>query len=227
MSHLHSTARKRMIDHQLWQRGIRDPRILKAFEAVPRHLFVPTAVRAAAYDDCALPLGHGQTISQPYMVALMTSALEVSPGERVLEIGTGSGFQACILAQLVREVHTIELIPGLSNRAKRLLDRLKIRNVVFHVADGSMGWPEAAPYDGIMVTAAAPALPQPLLGQLGAKGRLIIPVEVAPGSHVLKQFSRSGKNVLERSLASVVFVPLRGRYGFPRQDEPYHGAELG
>jgi protein-L-isoaspartate(D-aspartate) O-methyltransferase len=202
-----------MIEQQMRRRGIQEPRILAAFELVPRHIFVPSAYRAAAYDDSPLPIGRGQTISQPYIVALMTSALALSGHERVLEVGTGSGYQAAILSHLAREVHTIELHPDLSARARRVAAGLHLSNVVFHVGDGSMGWPQCAPYDAILVTAAAPAIPDPLFGQLAKGGRLVIPLVSAGGYQVLKLLSSDDGQISERELAIVAFVPLRGRYG--------------
>jgi protein-L-isoaspartate(D-aspartate) O-methyltransferase len=205
--------RTRMIENQMLRRGLRDPRVLASIMTVPRHLFVPVSRRASAYEDCPLPIGFGQTISQPYIVALMTSSLELQGEERVLEVGTGSGYQAAILAQLAREVHTIECLPELSARARRVALRLHLHNIAFHTGDGSQGWAEAAPYDAIMVTAAAPALPAPLVGQLVEGGRLVIPLSDSHGYQLLKLLRTEGGQISERVLSSVAFVPLRGRYG--------------
>jgi protein-L-isoaspartate(D-aspartate) O-methyltransferase len=171
------------------------------------------ATREAAYDDTPLAIGHGQTISQPYIVALMTSALDLRGREVVLEIGTGSGYQSAILSRLAGVVHTVELIPPLAARAAKLLSRLGCRNTTVHVGDGSLGWPDAAPYDAIIVTAAAPSLPAPLLEQLTDLGRLVIPVDSGNGYQLLTLLLGEGEKTSERVLASVAFVPLRGRFG--------------
>jgi protein-L-isoaspartate(D-aspartate) O-methyltransferase len=213
MSDRLAAARRIMVDHQIRRRGINDPRVLAALEGVPRHLFVPAAAREAAYDDSPLPIGGGQTISQPYIVALMTSALELGPSEQVLEVGTGSGYQSAVLACLAQQIHTIELLPELSRRARRVTSRLGLRNIQFHVGDGSLGWPAASPYDAILVTAAAPSVPEPLLQQLGAQGRLIIPVAASQGYQALKLVVHEAGRFSERVLGSVAFVPLHGRFG--------------
>ena len=168
-------ARRRMVE-QLRGREISDPAVLAAVAAVPRHLFVPAEERGKAYSDQALPIGSGQTISQPYIVALMTSLLGLKPGARVLEVGTGSGYQAAVLSHLAVEVYTIEILRPLADRARRTLADLGYRNVRFRVGDGFQGWPEAAPFDAIVVTAAPPSVPAPLLAQLKPGGRLVIPV---------------------------------------------------
>jgi protein-L-isoaspartate(D-aspartate) O-methyltransferase len=205
--------RRRMVDDQLVRRGIHDPRLLAAFESVPRHLFLPEAERIWAYADSAQPIGHEQTISQPYIVALMTQALCLTGSERVLEVGTGSGYQAAILAQLAVEIHTIELIPELAEGAARMLADLGLVNVYVHVGDGSLGWPEAMPYDAILVAAAAPRVPQPLLDQLTDGGRLVIPVG-AQGYQQLELWQRHGTKYAHETLLSVAFVPLRGKHGW-------------
>ena len=169
MSDRYAAGRTRMIDQQMRDRGLQDPRLLAAISAVPRHLFVPVSSRSASYDDSPLPIGGGQTISQPYIVALMTAALAVLPDDRVLEVGTGSGYQAAILSHLAGEVHTVEILPALSARASRLAARLHLNNIIFHIGDGSLGWPESAPYNAIIVTAAAPAPPPLAAG--AARGR--------------------------------------------------------
>ncbi|HSR20660.1 MAG TPA: protein-L-isoaspartate(D-aspartate) O-methyltransferase [Anaerolineales bacterium] len=209
-------ARGEMVEQQIRRRGLHDERVLAVMLTVPRHLFVPAALRQASYDDTPLVIGHGQTISQPYIVALMTSALALAGSETVLEVGTGSGYQAAILSQLATRVHTVELVPQLAARATRLLARLHMNNVTPHVGDGSAGWPGAAPYDAIVVTAAAPALPTPLVEQLHDGGRMVIPVAGDDGYQLLTLVRRDGSRTRRQVLASVAFVPLRGRFGIPR-----------
>ncbi|HEY2980635.1 MAG TPA: protein-L-isoaspartate(D-aspartate) O-methyltransferase [Anaerolineales bacterium] len=204
--------RRRMIAEQIEGRGLTDARLLAAFEAVPRHLFVPEGKRGLAYADRALPIDSGQTISQPYMVAVMTHLLELNGRERVLEVGTGSGYQTAILAKLAADVHTVEIIPALSESAQKILAPLGIENVHFHVDDGSLGWPPAAPYDGILVTAAAPEVPKPLLAQLSDGGTLVIPVG-AKTEQSLEVWKRKGDQFERRIMFDVAFVPLRGKYG--------------
>jgi protein-L-isoaspartate(D-aspartate) O-methyltransferase len=202
-----------MAKRQLAARGLHDPRLLSAFESVPRHLFVPEDYRHRAYVDGPLPIGYGQTISQPYIVAFMTHLLDLTGSERVLEVGTGSGYQAAILSRLAAEIHTVEIVPELCAQAERILSELGCANVHCHLVDGSLGWAEAAPYDGILVTAAAPSAPQTLLGQLAEGGRLVLPVgdrgyqELEIWQKVKGEFSR-------RPSLGVAFVPLRGEYGW-------------
>ncbi len=205
--------RHQMVERQIEHRGLREPRLLAAFEKVPRHLFVPEELRYAAYDDCALPIGFGQTISQPYIVALMTSLLELSGRERVLEVGTGSGYQAAILSQLAGEVCTIEFIPELAARAQKTLAGLGYANVHACIGDGSLGWREFAPYAGIIVTASAPKVPNPLLTQLTDGGQLVLPVG-AQGFQLLEVWKCRGGEYDRRVATSVAFVPLRGKYGW-------------
>lgn len=200
-----------MVEEQILGRGLRDPRLLAAFESVPRHLFVPEEDRALAYADGPLPIGFDQTISQPYIVALMTSLLHLEGNEQVLEVGTGSGYQAAILSYMAGEVHTVEYLPQLAERAKRLLSEYP--NVFCHIGDGSLGWQESAPYDGIVVTAAAPEAPQTLLDQLNNGGRLVIPVG-RRGYQKLELWMRSGSQFDREALIEVAFVPLRGEYGW-------------
>jgi protein-L-isoaspartate(D-aspartate) O-methyltransferase len=171
-----AAARERMVQTQLVARGIRDPKILYAMRKVPRHLFVEEALQNQAYGDFPLPIGEQQTISQPYIVAFMTETLELSGEEKVLEIGTGCGYQAAILAELAPEVYSIERIHSLASRARRILESLRYFSVKIKVGDGSLGWPEEAPFDAIIVTAGAPDIPKPLLDQLAIGGRLVIPV---------------------------------------------------
>ena len=203
--------RHQMVEEQIVGRGLRDPRLLSAFKSVPRHLFVPREDRQLAYADGPLPIGLDQTISQPYIVALMTSLLQLEGNERVMEVGTGSGYQAAILAYMAKEVHTIEFLSQLAARAKQLLSTYP--NVFCHVGDGSLGWQEAAPYDAVIVTAAAPETPQTLLDQLRDGGRLVIPVG-RRGYQKLELWTRCGSQFDCDKLIEVAFVPLRGKYGW-------------
>jgi protein-L-isoaspartate(D-aspartate) O-methyltransferase len=205
--------RKRMVAEQIAQRGILDPRLLAVMESVPRHRFVPPDELAYAYADGPLPIGHGQTISQPYIVALMTDLLQLSASERVLEIGSGSGYQAAVLAGLAAEVHTVEVIPELARGAQEILNGPGYSNVHVHCADGSLGWPEAAPYDGILVAAAAPEVPPPLLEQLAEGGRLVLPVGER-GFQQLEVWERKGGQFACEKNIAVAFVPLRGEHGW-------------
>jgi protein-L-isoaspartate(D-aspartate) O-methyltransferase len=204
--------RKYMVERQLCLRGINDERVLSAFESIPRHLFVPEDVRRWAYEDCPLLIGFKQTISQPYIVAYMTQSLELTGTERVLEVGTGSGYQAAILSRIVQDLHTVELIPALADRATRTLADIGVTNVFVHIGDGSQGWPESAPYDAIIVTAAAPHVPKNLLDQLADRGRMILPVGDGR-SQSLQMWRRDGDSFSQEVLLPVVFVPLRGKYG--------------
>ncbi len=210
---VYALERHRMVEEQIVQRGLKEPRLLAAMEAVPRHLFVPEEFRHVAYGDHPLPIGFEQTISQPYIVALMISLLNLRGSERVLEIGTGSGYQAALLAHLAAEVHTVEIIPELAERSRPILAAYS--NVHCHVGNGSLGWPESAPYDGIIVAAAAPRLPRPLLEQLKDGGRLVFPLGRL-GFQMLKLVVRRGDVFEKRTITGVAFVPLRGRYGWRR-----------
>jgi protein-L-isoaspartate(D-aspartate) O-methyltransferase len=203
-----------MVSEQLERRGIRDPRVLDAMRNVPRHLFVPPERQASAYDDQALSIGDGQTISQPYMVAIMTEALSVPAGARILEIGTGSGYQAAILAVLAREVITIERRPGLADAAGRRLASLGFTNVTVVVADGSVGYPGAAPYDAVLATAGAPQVPASLRTQLADGARLVVPVGSAFHQDLVV-IERRGETFVESRGEGCVFVPLVGREGWP------------
>lgn len=203
-----------MVQEQLRSRGIRDERVLNAFLRVPRHAFVPPDLLQDAYSDHPLPIGEGQTISQPYIVALMTEALRLHGTEVVLEVGTGSGYQAAILSELALDIYTIERVPSLADAAQTALGQLGITNVHVAVGDGTLGWPEHAPYDGILVAAAASAVPPPLLKQLGAQARLVMPVG-GPGAQVLQVVMQDGEQRTVTELSGCVFVPLLGAYGEP------------
>ncbi len=205
--------RKRMIREQIVRRGICEPRLLEALKQVPRHLFVPREYAGSAYSDGPLPIGEGQTISQPYIVALMTDLLGLQGEERVLEVGTGSGYQAAVLAHLAGQVHSIERHAGLAERAEALLRRLELKNVTIHLGDGSVGLPGYAPYQAILVTAAAPQVPQPLLDQLDDGGRLVIPVG-SRGMQTLERWVRKGTAFTPEEILPVAFVPLRGEFGW-------------
>lgn len=209
----YTSLRNRMVDDQIFSRDIRDPRVLDALRKVPRHWFVPPRDRHLAYMDGPLLIGHSQTISQPYIVALMTELLELKGNEIVLEVGTGSGYQAAILGLLAREVHTIERHTELAVRAQEVLEELALKNVHVHIGDGSAGLSEYSPYQAIIVTAAAPSVPQPLLDQLADGGHLVLPVG-SLGGQVLECWVRAGKKINHRVVTSVAFVPLRGEYGW-------------
>jgi protein-L-isoaspartate(D-aspartate) O-methyltransferase len=205
--------RQEMVERQLRKRGIRDERVLAAMLGVPRHEFVPPELAGEAYTDRPLPIGHEQTISQPFMVAAMTAALELSGGERVLEIGTGSGYQAAVLSLLAREVHTVEMHEDLAIHTAELLRRLGYGNVHMHIGDGTLGWPDAAPFEAIIVTAAAPDIPPPFAAQLAEGGRLIIPVGT-PDEQRLLRVEKHGGVLAKRELYHCRFVPLIGQYGW-------------
>jgi protein-L-isoaspartate(D-aspartate) O-methyltransferase len=205
--------RRRMVDEQIARRGLHDPRLLAAFESVPRHLFMPEEYRQHAYADGPLPIGFDQTISQPYIVALMTHLLDLSGTERVLEVGTGSGYQAAILSRLAKEIHTLEILPALAEQAGKVLHETGCANVHCHLADGSLGWTESAPYDAIIATAAAPSVPQPLLDQLAQGGRLVLPVGDRLDQE-LEIWRREGKEFKRRSVIGVAFVLMRGEHGW-------------
>ncbi len=212
-----SIARAKMVNEQIARRGLNDPRLLQAFRQIPRHLFLPLSMRDYAYEDRPLPIGNGQTISQPYIVALMTLLLALKGDEVVLEIGTGSGYQAAVLAELARTVHSVERFDDLAAAAGERLMRLGYANVQVHCADGSLGWPESAPYDGILVTAAAATAPAPLLEQLAEGGRLVIPVGSYQGQ-ILQLWTREGGRFECEDVLPVSFVPLRGKYGWSQED---------
>jgi len=203
-----------MVRAQLIERGIADARVLKAMGHCPRHLFVEPALATRAYGDSSLPIGERQTISQPYMVAVMSEALELKGDERVLEIGTGSGYQTAILAELAQNVFSVERVRSMATRARAILDELKYYNVAIQAGDGTIGWPEHAPFDAIVVTAGSPWVPQPLLDQLAMDGRLIIPLGDEK-SQQLKRVRSTPSGLKEEDLGECRFVKLVGRYAWP------------
>jgi len=200
--------REQMVERQIQERGVKDSRVLQAMLKVERHRFVPSNLLYNAYADFPLPIGEGQTISQPYIVALMTELLSPHSSDKVLEIGTGSGYQAAILAELVKEVYTIEIIKELGNKAEQLLKSLGYQNIRLRVGDGYRGWPEQAPFDGILVTAAPGHIPQPLLDQLKVGGRMIIPV--GDSHQELMRITKEEKGIKKETILPVRFVPMTG-----------------
>ncbi|MEO6408471.1 MAG: protein-L-isoaspartate(D-aspartate) O-methyltransferase [Burkholderiaceae bacterium] len=207
--------RARMVERDIAARGVVDTRVLAAMRAVPREAFVPALLRDKAFDDRPLPIEFGQTVSQPYIVALMAEALKLQGGEHVLEIGTGSGYAAAVLARLAAQVDTVERIAELADRARRQLVDLGIANVRVHCADGTLGWPDAAPYDAIAVAAGGPAVPPALQGQLAPDGRLVMPVGTSRGWQDLLRVTRIGPDQYRtESLCEVAFVPLVGAQGW-------------
>ncbi len=205
--------RERMIEEQLVARGITDQRVLNAMRAVPRHLFVEDAMQAHAYGDFPLPIGSGQTISQPYIVALMSLALHLTGNERVLEIGTGSGYHAAILSRLCQKVYTIERIDGLVSRARKVFDKLRYHNIISRIDDGTVGWASEAPFDAIVVTAGGPKIPEPLLAQLADPGRMVMPVGDQTVQE-LKLVEKIDGEVHISNLEQVRFVDLIGSHGW-------------
>jgi protein-L-isoaspartate(D-aspartate) O-methyltransferase len=205
--------REAMVEQQIRQRGVINARVLDAMRSVPRELFVPVELRPQAYEDGPLPIGSGQTISQPYIVAYMTEALEVAPSHKVLEVGTGSGYQAAVLSELVREVYTIEIIPELARRAEEILRALGKTNVHVRTGDGYAGWPDQAPFDRIIVTAAPENLPRPLVDQLAPGGRLIVPVGSRGGPQWITIVEKTAMGVTERRTIPVQFVPFTRESG--------------
>ncbi len=208
-----ATVRERMVQEQLIPRGISDPRVLEAMRTVPRHLFVDDALQSRAYGDFPLPIAAGQTISQPYIVASMTQALGLQGHEQVLEIGTGSGYQAAVLSRLCQKVCTVERINSLLAVARKVFDQLKYYNIVSKLDDGTLGWPECGPFDAIIVTAGGPSIPEPLVEQLGERGRLVIPV----GDQYLQtlklvKLTEKGRQISD--LERVRFVDLVGKHGW-------------
>lgn len=206
--------RQRMVREQIAARGISQPEILEAMSLVPRHLFVPEAFQSHAYEDSPVPIGYGQTISQPYMVALMTSLLEVEKGMRVLEIGAGSGYQAAILATLGCNVISIERLPDLYQRARELLRKMGYRSIHLHKGDGTLGFAVSAPFERILVTAGGPQVPPPLLAQLADKGILLIPVGEKPRTQRLLRLRKQNGHILQEDLGPAAFVDLVGNHGW-------------
>ncbi len=206
-------ARRQMVERQIKGRGVQDPLVIEAMLRIPRHLFVEEALQAQAYSDFPLPIGDRQTISQPFMVAYMTQALLLRGGEKVLEIGTGSGYQTAVLSCITSRVFSVERIPELARRARRILDGIGCGNVNIKVGDGTTGWAEEAPFEAVIVTAGAPSIPEAYLQQLAPGGRLVIPVG-PQGSQVLKRLTRLESGVREESLLDCRFVPLIGKFGW-------------
>jgi len=196
-----------MVEEQIVGRGLKDRRVLEAMLSVERHLFVPEGMWHQAYDDHPLPVGHGQTISQPYMVAAMTEALALGPEHKVLEIGTGSGYQTAVLARLAGTVYTVEIVKELSLSARMILQRMGFRNVRFRIGDGHKGWPEFAPFDRILVTAGAETMPQVLVSQLAGEGRIVVPIG-SSGVQTLTLGVKHGDRLVQRGLMGCVFVPF-------------------
>lgn len=209
-NHDFTRLREEMVANQILARGIKDSLVLKAMGKVPRHSFLPMELRDLAYQDGALPIGFGQTISQPYVVALMTQALNLNGDEKVLEVGTGSGYQAAILAEIAKEVYSIEIIPELAQRADSTLKSLGYKNIHVRVGDGFLGWPEAAPFQAIIVTCAPEEAPRPLIQQLADGGRLVIPVGEQGRAQMLRRYIKTEKGVFPKDLGEVYFVPMLG-----------------
>ena len=209
----YTQARQRMVQEQLIERGLNDPLVLAAMRKVPRHLFVEEALQDRAYDDHPLPIGEDQTISQPYMIARMAAVLKLAQGEQVLEIGTGSGYLTAILAEQDAEVYSVEIIPSLAIRARRTLRALGYHNVQIHIGDGSLGWEERAPFDAVVIGAAAPGLPRPLLGQLRLGGRLVVPMGEQDLQTLVCVWKEPG-GLREEYFGECRFVKLRGEHGW-------------
>lgn len=206
--------REKMVLDQIETRGITDQNVLRAMRTVPRHLFVDEALQAQAYEDHPLPIGHGQTISQPYIVALMSSILEIMPGMKILEIGTGSGYQAAVLAEMGADVFTVERIRPLYQKARKLFSDLKYHFIKTKLDDGTMGWPEKSPFDRILVTAGGPNVPQPLIEQLADPGILAIPVGETKRSQILVKLTLKDGEFKRENMGSVAFVDLVGKFGW-------------
>ena len=206
-----TSAREAMVKDQLAARGIRDPRVLEAMTEVPRHEFVPQTVRSLAYADGPLPIGQGQTISQPFIVAFMTEVLALNKDDIVLEVGTGSGYQAAILGKIAKEVYSIEIVPALAESAQKLLEKLRFENVHVRQGDGYLGWPEKAPFDAIIVTCAPDHVPEPLVNQLKEGGRLVIPIGEQGGVQQLVLLRKKEGKILQENKLDVRFVPMTGK----------------
>ncbi|MBI3324092.1 MAG: protein-L-isoaspartate(D-aspartate) O-methyltransferase [Candidatus Omnitrophica bacterium] len=216
---MYDAQRRQMVREQLQARGITDLRVLQAFLAVPRHFFVPKHTEHEAYADRPVPIGSGQTVSQPYIVALTAQLLRLQGHERVLELGTGSGYQLAILALLAIEVFSVERLPELAEQAKARIERLGYLNVHMSHGNGSVGWAAHAPFDAIVVGAASPNIPQPLIDQLAEGGRMVIPVG-SRQSQILTLVEKRGTTLQMRQVTSCVFVPFIGEYGWPAEDSP-------
>ena len=210
----YSAKRQKMVETQLLTRGIKDPRVIAAMRKVPRHLFLDEALWPEAYEDHPVPIGEKQTISQPFIVAIMTEALKLSGKEKILEIGTGSGYQAAILGELAEQVYSIERLPAIAKRARRILDDLKYSNIVITIGDGTLGWKEHSPYHGIIVTAASPYPPKTLLDQLKIGGRLIIPIGDEFTQDLTLYVRESGVDFSKESYGGCRFVKLIGEQGW-------------
>jgi len=213
IAHDFTWAREKMVQEQLMARGIKQRRVLEAMRKIPRHFFVDPGLISRAYDDSALPIGDKQTLSQPYMAACMTEALDLRGEEKVLEVGTGSGYQTALLAEICFNVFSVEKIRALARKAREVLDKLEYHNIAIHVGDGTIGWSEHAPYDAVIVTAGAPELPGPLLDQLSIGGRLVIPVGDEQ-MQVLTRVTRGTDGFSEEQLGDCKFVKLWGKYGW-------------
>ena len=210
----YTSKRQRMVETQLLPRGITDPRVIAAMRKVPRHLFLDEALWPEAYEDHPAPIGEKQTISQPYIVALMTEALHLKGKERILEIGTGSGYQTAILAEIAEQVYSIERLPNIAKTARKIIDRLHYTNIVITIGDGTLGWKEHCPYDGIIVTAAAPYAPKPLLEQLEIGGRLVIPIGDESTQDLTVYIRESQEKYEKESYGGCRFVKLIGEQGW-------------
>jgi protein-L-isoaspartate(D-aspartate) O-methyltransferase len=211
-----AVLRKRMVDEQLIPRGIKNKRVLDAFYKVERHKFIPEALRMSAYADFPVPIGEGQTISQPYIVALMTECLDLGGEEKVLEIGTGSGYQTAILAELTQEVYSIERFKKLAESAKATLNNLDYKNINIKISDGTLGWPEMGPFDRIIITAASPCIPSPLIEQLKESGKIALPLGES-FSQVLTIVEKKKEQLESREVCGCIFVPLVGKYGWKNE----------
>lgn len=214
MSGRYERKRRRLVE-QMSEKGIEDPRVLEAVMSVPRDRFVPESIRSRAYDDSALPIGHGQTISQPSLQALYLQVLEVGPDDKVLEVGAGSGYQTALLAEVAANVYAVERLPELTQRAREVLDELGYRNIALVTKDGTTGWSKYAPYDAILVAAASPDIPDALVDQLTPDGRLLIPVGDRHTQELTLVQKTADGAVQRRSITQCVFVPLIGRFGWP------------
>lgn len=216
-SYPRADERSTMVEQQVRARGITNPKVLMAMREIPRHLFVPPPYTASAYSDAPLPIGYGQTISQPYIVALMTELLDPHSTDRILEVGSGSGYQAAVLSLLVHQVTTIERIPAVADRARRLLDELGLNNIRIITGDGTRGYPGDAPYDGILITAATPRIPPPLISQLNDGGTLVAPVGGRETQELIV-LKKNKQETMRSSHGGVRFVPLIGEYGWIPHD---------